>query len=373
MSLKREVFQKTVLAGMKLPNRLIRSATWEGMAAGDGMVTDRLVALHEELARGGIGLIISSYMTVHSQGRQHHDQIGAHDDSHIEGLRRLADVVHRNGGRIVAQIVHCGGQSRPKAQGGLPALAPSAVESPGYKGVPEALTVEQIAEVVQSFAQAAGRVKDAGFDGVQLHGAHGYLLAQFLSPSRNQRDDQYGGSLENRARFCLEVFEAVREAVGPSFPIMIKLNANDFMEGSTTEKDSTFLAKGLAELGIAAIEVSSGTPGSGKLGPARPAIATQADEAYFLPQARILREAVPDIPLILVGGIRSLAVVEQILEEGVADYFAMSRPLIREPDLPLRWQRGADHPAECISCLGCFAPAAGGQGIRCMDLVPIRP
>jgi len=371
MSRSKELFETTVLAGIELPNRLMRSATWEGMATAEGMVTDRLVALHEDLARGGIGLIISSYMTVHPQGRQNIDQIGAHDDRHIDGLRRLADVVHRNNGRIVAQIVHCGGQSRPKAQGGLPARAPSAVKSPGYSGVPEALTEEQIAEIVQAFAQAARRVKQAGFDGVQLHGAHGYLLAQFLSPSRNQRDDKYGGSLENRARFCLEVFQAVREAVGPSFPIMIKLNANDFMEGSTTEEDSTYLAKRLEQLGIAAIEVSSGTPGSGKLGPARPAVATAADEAYFLPQARLLRQAVPGVPLILVGGIRSLNVIEKILAEDVVDYFAISRPLIREPGLPLRWQRGEDHPADCCSCLGCFGPAMGGQGIKCMDLVTV--
>ena len=368
MSLKKQIFQKTVLAGLHLDNRLVRSATWEGMATDEGIVTDRLVALYEDLAKGGVGLIISSYMTVHALGRQNIDQIGAHDDTHLDGLRRVASAVHLHGRRIVAQIVHCGGQSRPKAMGGVDPLAPSAIKSPGYGGMPRALTLEQIEEIVQSFAAAAVRLKTAGFDGVQLHGAHGYLLAQFLSPSRNQRDDKYGGSLENRARFCLDVFNAVRDAVGPRFPIMIKLNANDFMDGSTTEEDSTYLAQRLAEAGIAAIEVSGGTPGSGKLGPARPAIATPEEEAYFLPQARILRKAVPDTPLMLVGGIRSLAVMEQILAEGVVDYFAMSRPLIREPDLPARWQHSDRDPAACISCLGCFGPAVGGQGIRCVDL-----
>ncbi|MBT3221287.1 MAG: NADH:flavin oxidoreductase, partial [Proteobacteria bacterium] len=316
-----------------------------------------------------VGLIISSYMTVHPQGRQNIDQIGAHDDAHLDGLRMLADAVHQNGNRIVAQIVHCGGQSQSRAQGGLAPLAPSAVKSAGYSGIPEALTTEQIDEVVQSFGQAARRVKEAGYDGVQLHGAHGYLLAQFLSPLRNQRNDQYGGSLENRARFALEVFREVRANVGPEFPIMIKLNVNDFMEGSTTEDDSTYLARALAEAGIDAIEVSSGTPGSGRLGPARAKVATTDDEAYFLPQARTMARAVPDTPLILVGGIRTLAVMEHILAEGVVDYFAMSRPLIREPDLPLRLQQGKQDTATCISCLGCFGPAMRGLGVKCVDVV----
>jgi 2,4-dienoyl-CoA reductase-like NADH-dependent reductase (Old Yellow Enzyme family) len=366
-SARRQIFERSRLAGLELPNRLVRSATWEGMATHEGTVTDRLVTLYGELAAGGIGLIISSYLTVHPQGRQHVDQIGAHDDEHLEGLSRIATKVHEQGGRIVGQLVHCGGQSTRQAMGGLDPLAPSAVSSPGYPEVPQELTATQIEEVVGAFARAARRLHQAGFDGAQLHGAHGYLLAEFLSPSRNQRADRYGGSLENRARFGVEIYQAVRAAVGPAYPVLIKLNAHDFMEGSTTEQDSTFFARQLADAGIDAIEVSGGTPGSGKLGAARAGITGPADEAYFLPQARALRAAVPDTPLILVGGIRSLDTMERILAEGVVDYFAMSRPLIREPDLPLRWERGDRSPAHCVSCLSCFGPARRGEGIRCVD------
>ncbi len=227
--------------------------------------------------------------------------------------------------------------------------------------------MDEIENLIGDFALAARRLVDAGFDGVQLHGAHGYLLAQFLSPLRNQRTDSYGGSLENRSRFCLDVYRAVRAEVGPRFPVMIKLNASDFMEGSTTEEDACYLASALAREGIDAIEVSGGTPGSGKLGATRPDILGPEDEAYFLPQAEAIRRAAPNVALMLVGGLRSLEVMERILESNSADYFAMSRPLIREPGLPLRWQRGDRRRADCISCLSCFGPARKGEGLYCVQ------
>ena len=222
--------------------------------------------------------------------------------------------------------------------------------------------------MVGDFAAAAVRLQRAGFDGVQLHGAHGYLLAQFLSPLRNRRSDEYGGRLDNRTRFCREVYRAVRDAVGPDFPVMIKLNANDFLEGSTTEEDSSFLASALTTDGVDCIEVSGGTPGSGELGAARPKIEGPEDEAYFLDQARTMRAAAPSVPLMLVGGLRSPEIMESILEAGVVDYFSMSRPLIREPNLPNRWRRGDLRRAECVSCLGCFGPARKGEGIRCVQV-----
>ncbi len=365
------IFEPLELGPLTIDNRLVRSATWEAMAEHDGRVTDRLVALYDALGAGKVGLVISSYLTVHRQGRQNADQIGAHDDAHVPGLARLAQAVHDHEGKLVGQIVHCGGQSTRAASGGLDPLAPSAVDSPGYPERPAELTVDQIGEIVAAFATAAGRVQRAGFDGVQLHGARGYLISEFLSPSRNQRSDGYGGSLDHRCRFALEVVEAVRTEVGPSFPVLIKLSARGFLPGSTTEEDSAYLAKRLVEAGIVAIEVSGGTPGSGrKLGAARPGIRTSAAEAYFLPQAEAIRAALPDTPLILVGGLRSLSVMETILADGVADAFAMSRPLIREPRLPARWQGGDLAPPACISCLGCFRPAMTGEGIRCVQAGP---
>ena len=364
------IFEPGTINGMTLSNRLVRSATWEGLADDTGRINDGLLGLYEALARGGVGLIISSYMHVRRDGRQKRTQIGAHEDAMIPGLTRLAEAVHDAGGKLVAQIVHCGGQTSPDAIDGQQPVAPSAVESPGYPERPRALTGPEIEQLVRDFADAAGRVKEAGFDGVQLHGAHGYLISEFLSPSRNQREDEWGGDVRGRSRFCLEVYRAVRERVGPSFPVMIKLNANDFLEGSTTEEDSSYLAASLAAAGLDAVEVSGGTPGSGKLGAARPGIDRPAAEAYFLDQARAIRRAAPDLPLILVGGIRSVEVIESLLSAGDADWVALCRPLIREPDLPQRWQAGELRKADCISCLGCFKPAAKGEGIRCTVINP---
>jgi 2,4-dienoyl-CoA reductase-like NADH-dependent reductase (Old Yellow Enzyme family) len=362
-----EIFEATSLSGIELENRLVRSATWEGLARADGTVTPPLVRIHEELADGGVGLIISSYMYVRQDGKQSPGQIGVHSDEMVPSLAELAQAVHGRNGKIVGQIVHCGGQADRRLCGGLHPVAPSAVADQGYPMSPRELTTSEIHELVESFADAARRLQKAGFDGVQLHGAHGYLLAQFLSPLRNRRTDEYGGSVENRARFALEVYRAVRSVVGPDFPVMIKLNANDFLDGSTTEEDSCVLAAALAAVGIDAIEVSGGTPGSGKLGAARPNIKEPSDEAYFLPQAEAIRRVAPSIPLMLVGGMRSPEVMEEILAAGSADYFSMSRPLIREPGLPARWKSGDRRRAACISCLGCFGPARKGEGISCVQ------
>ena len=361
-----KVFDATTINGLRLANRLVRSATWEGLGEPDGRVNDGVLEIYRRLADGGVGLIITGYLAVRSDGRQHPTQLGADRDDLITGLAELAAAVHDHGGKVVGQIVHCGGQAVRAACGGQDPVAPSAVASPGYPEVPRALSIAEIRNLASCFAAAAGRLRTAGFDGVQLHGAHGYLLAQFLSPSRNQRRDEFGGSLENRSRFAREVVAAVRAEVGAGWPVMIKLNAHDFLEGSTTERDSTFLAAALAAAGIDAIEVSGGTGGSGKLGAARRNIETVDDEAYFLPQARAIRAAAPGVPLMLVGGMRSLETIETALASGVADYVAMARPLIREPGLPARWAAGDRRRAACVSCSGCFAPAAKGEGIRCV-------
>ncbi len=361
------IFEPTNLCGIELENRLVRSATWEGLADPDGRMTPPLLRIYEDLAEGGVGLIISSYLYVDPVGKQSLGQIGVYSDEMIPGLGDLAAAVHERGGKLVGQIVHCGGQADRRLNGGHQPVAPSTVESEGYSMAPRELSMGEIDTIVADFAAAARRLKTAGFDGVQLHGAHGYLVAQFLSALRNRRTDEYGGSLANRSRFCLEVYRAVRSAVGSEFPVMIKISASDFVDGSTTEEDSCYLASALAAEGIDAIEVSGGKPGSTKLGAARPDIREPKDEAYFLPQAEAIRQAAPEVPLMLVGGVRSPEVIEQILEKGTADYFSMCRPLIREPGLPARWLSGDRQRAACISCLGCFGPAGRGDGISCVQ------
>ena len=362
------MFTSKSIGKLTIKNRIVRSATWEGMAI-EGKVTDQLVDYYEQLAKGGVGLIISSYLYVSPEGRQHNTQISAHSDEMIAGLKQIAEVVHRHDCKIVGQIVHCGGQTTKEVIDGNTPSAPSGVESPGYEAVPRELTHEEVKELLQkSFANAALRVKKAGFDGVQLHGAHGYLLAQFLSPSRNVRTDEYGGTVENRSRFCLEAYQSIRKKVGKDFPVMIKLNSHDFMAGSTSLDDSMYLISALVEQGIDCIEISGGTPGSGRYGPARTLVRNPSEEAYFFEQAEKIRQVSKGVPLMLVGGIRSPEKIEELLAEGGVDFVSMSRPLIREPHLPKRWEQGDLTPAACMSCNKCFIPAFKGEGVRCMQI-----
>jgi len=358
------IFEPTAIKGLQLKNRLIRSATWEGMADAEGLVTDRLPDLYRTLAAGQVGAIHTGYLYVRRDGQQLPFQTGGDRDACIPGLARLAEVVHEEGGKIVGQIVHCGGKADRRTNGGQQPVAPSAGPSPGYGEPARALSEREVEEMILAFAAAAGRVKAAGCDGVQIHGAHGYLVAQFLSPLRNQRTDRYGGSLENRARFALEVYRAIRAEVGPSYPVLIKLNAHDRFEGSTTERDSAYLASALAKAGIDAIEVSSGTTAD-TIVPRE--ILTWKKEAYNLPLAKRIRHAAPEVPLTLVGGLRSLERMWGILHCGDVDYFSMSRPLIRQPDLPARWAGGDRTRSGCISCNGCLMAAIKGEGIHCVQ------
>jgi 2,4-dienoyl-CoA reductase-like NADH-dependent reductase (Old Yellow Enzyme family) len=345
-----DIFSPWQMAGLELSNRLVRSATWEGMAAADGTISDNLIDLSVALASGGVGLIITGYAYIDPAGLGLPRQTGIHDDALVESLSRLPEAVHAEGGRIIMQIVHAGGQTKSEWTGtGL--VGPSKLVHPAFGEEVEALTRSQIGELVEAFAAAARRVKAAGFDGVQLHGAHGYLINQFLSPSTNLRDDEYGGSIENRARFCYQVYTAVRDAVGSDFPVCIKLNTNDAIAGGLELEDALVVAGQLSALGIDAIEVSGGVPAAGKLSSAR-LVKDLEDEAYFLDNARAVKEVV-SCPVMVVGGFRSRSKVESALES--IDAVAMSRPFIRQPDLAKLWREGSSDRAECVSCGKCFS------------------
>lgn len=349
---------------MTLKNRLIRSATWEGLATRDGACTDALVAFAYRLAEGGMGLIISGVTYVLEGGRGLPKSAGLDRDDYISGYQKMTDAVHERGGKIALQLAHAGAQTRTRWIEGYTPLAPSPVQDRTYGTMPREMTLEEIKQIVEAFGKAARRGVEAGFDAIELHGAHGYLLNQFLSPYTNRREDRYGGSLENRARFVCEAYQSVRDAVGPDFSVMIKINCDDFIDGSATLQDWTFLARRLSELGVDAMEVSGGTAASGKLGSNRTGIGTIEKEAYFLPQAREIRKAV-HVPLILVGGIRSPELMERLLDEGSVDYFSMSRPFIREPHLVKRWQEGNGSRAKCISCNLCFRTSLEDTGLIC--------
>jgi 2,4-dienoyl-CoA reductase-like NADH-dependent reductase (Old Yellow Enzyme family) len=358
-----KLFESTSINGMQLSNRFVRSATWEGMAGDDGSVTDKLIEAMNDLASGGVGLIITSHAYVRPDGQAGPWQLGVYKDDLIPGLRRMTDSVHDRGGKIVMQIAHAGqfALAKPDKQ------PPFAVSEPGEqtKSRSVEMTGGDIQEMVAAFADAAGRAKKAGFDGVQIHSAHGYLLNQFLSPAFNRRRDEYGGSISNRARIHLEVYRAVRDIVGKDYPILVKINCRDFIEDGLSLEDSVQVADMLARAGIDSIEVSGGLVISGKLTPSRFGIDAEEKEAYFSEELRAFRKAV-HVPLMLVGGIRSFPVAERLVEGGIADYISMSRPFIREPDLINRWKAGDLRKADCLSDNLCFKPGVEGKGIYCV-------
>ena len=357
------LFTSSAISSMVLKNRFVRSSTWEGMAAEDGAVTPKLIETMSALATGGVGLIISSHAYVSPEGQAGPWQLGIYKDELIEGLQKMTTAVHDAGGKIVAQLSHAGQAAAVSVSKRTP-LVVSDLEGL-MKSPRKEITETDVRDIVTAFANAALRAKASGFEGVQLHAAHGYLLNQFLSPAFNRRQDEYGGSITNRARIILDVLRAVRETVGRDFPILIKLNSQDFIENGLTLADSMKAAELLAAAGIDAIELSGGMAGSSKLMPSRTGINSEKAEAYFREEARAFKKQI-SVPLILVGGLRSLEVAEALMEEGVADYISMCRPFIREPGLINRWKSGDHRKAFCLSDNQCFGPGRAGEGIFCV-------
>jgi 2,4-dienoyl-CoA reductase-like NADH-dependent reductase (Old Yellow Enzyme family) len=254
--------------------------------------------------------------------------------------------------------------------------APSAVYDAIFDRTPRALTVEEIEEIIESFAEGVRRAQEAGFDGVQLHAAHGYLLSSFLSPRTNRREDQYGGSIENRTRIIKGIYQRARRKVGDRFPILIKMNTTDFLPGGMDLNEAVRVAKMLSEVGFAAIETSGGmwealTRKKEELGwlpvllpESRTGIKDQDQEAYFLPGAKALKEKT-NATVILVGGLKSFSKIEEVLTSKGADFVSVSRPLIRQPDLPILWQSGeGPDKAECISCNACLPTGSARLACR---------
>jgi 2,4-dienoyl-CoA reductase-like NADH-dependent reductase (Old Yellow Enzyme family) len=357
------LFDRTTINGMTLENRLVRSATWEGMCDTDGRPFPKLISFYRDLARGRVGLIITGYTFVSPEGKQLPGKMGIHTDDFADIMQDMTRTVHNEEGRICIQLVHAGGQTDSSNAGRQP-LAPSAVKIDQYPEVPAEMTGEDIARIITAFGDGARRAKEWGFDAVQLHGAHGYLINQFLSPLSNKRQDEYGGTIENRCRFLLAAYEAVRSAVGPDFPVMVKLNGSDNLAGGLSLEDAVYAAKTLDKAGIDCIEVSGGTPASGDQSPARMKINGPEKEAYNLSLAENIRSVV-NCPIMVVGGFRSFEVAEEAVRNS-ADYISMARPFIREPDLVKRWQQGDRSPARCISCNSCFKPGLKEGGIYCV-------
>ena len=358
------LFEETTINGMTMPNRMVRSATWEGMCDVDGRPTEKLINCYRDLTQGGIGLIVSGFTFVRPEGKGLPGKMGIHTDDFEGNYKNMIRAVHDAGGKIAVQLVHAGGQTNSENAGRQP-LAPSAIQVDQFPELPAELTEQEISDIVTAFGEGARRAKAWGFDAVQLHGAHGFLINQFLSPLTNRRNDEYGGNIENRSRFLLEVYQKVRETVGADYPVLIKLNASDNLDGGVEIDDGVYAAKKLAEVGIDAIEVSSGTRASGAENSARKKINKPEKEAYNLELARRIKNSV-SCPVMVVGGFRSFEVAQKTIRDDGMDYISMARPLIRESDLPNRWLQGDHSTAKCISCNSCFGPGLEEGGIYCV-------
>lgn len=351
------------MCGMEIPNRFVRSATHEWMAEPDGAPTERIGDIYEELAKNETGIIITGYAYVNPMGKSDHLQQGIYDDRFIEDYRKIVSRVHKYNSKIVMQIAHGGRQTLITPE--IPySLAPSAITEKTLGMTPEEMKESEVLETIEDFANAIRRAKEAGFDAVQLHCAHGFLLSNFISPYTNRRKDRWGGSTEKRTQVILDIIKRAREMVGDDYPIMVKLNATDgFPERSRKNvldaPESIEIAKILARNGVCAIEVSGGIAEAGdEL--FRKNVDSPEKEAYYKHYSKMIKEAV-DVPVILVGGIRSKAVMEMLLEEGYADMISLSRPFIVEPDLVVKIKKGELDVVKCVSCNLC----SDSSGIKC--------
>lgn len=322
------IFEPIVWNHLKLKNRLVRSATWEGIAKPDGSITDEALSIYEELAKGGVGAIINGFTSVADNDRYFGGMMRLSRDELIPQYKKLEEIVHKEDCPILAQ------------------LALGAFYRNGIQVEPDHMTPQEIHTVVGWFVQAARRAGEAGFDGVQIHAAHFFFLSRFISPAVNHRKDAYGGSVENRARILLEILNGIRETA-PSLHVTVKINSSDFTFGGLEETGSLAICKLLSQAGIDSMEVSgNGTSVAG----IRPGV----NEGYFVPFAARLAQEV-ETPVIVVGGFRSVETIREVLDSTNIQAVSLSRPLLREPDLPSRWASGDTAPSKCVSCNACYS------------------
>jgi len=374
---------------VKIENRIVRSATYLSLATEDGHITDDLIKRYEELAEGGVGLTITGVSIAREDGKQLDKMMHNFSDDYLEGLSNLAGAYHDktkelgNDSKIFLQVGHCGKQTAYWGwQGEL--ISSSAIENKVNNKIPKKISSKEIEEIVKVFAEATERAKRAGFDGVQYHGAHGYLITQFYSPYMNNRDDKYGGSVENRARFAVEILKASRKKVGNAFPINLKMNGHDGIKGGLEPNEASELAFIFAKEGFNSLEISAYIH-EASLNVKNPSLPPECQlsirqrgfEAFNLNYAAQIKEklkqtASTNIPILLVGGIYRLEKINEIIDSTGIEFCSMSRPLIRQPNLPNLWRSGPPFPeADCIHCNLCILEVLRKgpkcQGVRCIQ------
>ena len=349
------LFQPIKIGSMTVKNRFVRSATHDWLGNEDGSVSAEQIKLYQSLAENDIGLIITAFVNVqHPLGKAIAKQNTLHSDEFIDGYKKIVEAVQPHGTKLIIQLAHAGRQTSPVVLEGNIPVAPSPVGK-DEKRRPREITEAEILQVIEDFISAMVRAESAGCDGVQIHLAHGYLLSQFISPYTNRREDQWGGSLENRFRIVREIIVGAKKKLKPDFPILVKLNTTDGFSGPEflTLDEALTIAKMLEQLGVTAIEVTGGINEARNCTSAIN-IKEPEQEAYFQEAARAIKAQV-QIPVILVGGLRTFDVMEDLVANGTADLVSLSRPFIREPDLVTKFKQGAPK-ATCVSCNACFNP-----------------
>lgn len=361
---------------LTLRNRLVRAATGETMASGNGDVTDAHLRLYGDLARGGAGLLITGHLFVEPRGQYAPYQLGLHEDRLIAGFRRLTDAVHAAGGVIFAELAHAGSQT---VMPDIEPIAPSVVPNAIYARQPREMTHADIVLVIAAFGAAAKRAMAAGFDGIHLHSGNGYLLSQFNSPFANRRSDDWGGDAERRGRFIREVYQSVRIAVGSTVSVTARVGVADAVAGGLSLAEGLDRIATLRKFGLDAVEVTYGLMNSYKEnirpyagltrwraladGAVHRIFSPPVPEAYYRPFAHAVKQRI-DIPVILVGGLRSTETMSDVIRSGDADFIAMARPLVREPDLPRQLAAGRRGLVDCVSCNICLAHE-GSDALKC--------
>lgn len=349
------------IGNLEIKNRGVMPSMVTNYCNEDGSVSDRFIAYHAARANGGVGLNIVEAAYVDRIGKGFTNQIGIDNDRLIPGLKKLTDKVHSNGGKIAVQLYHGGRQANTMATG-EPVVAPSAIPCPVMQSMPKALTIDEIKVLVNKFADAAERAKKAGFDAVEIHGAHGYLLNQFLSPNSNHRNDEYGGSVESRSRFPLKVVDAVRSRVGADFPLIYRIASEEFLPDGLMIEDATAFSKVLVEHGIDAINVSGSTYVSNKVSGGPDDIL-----GVFVENASKIKQAINNaVPVLVANRIKTPQFADEVISNGTADMVVTGRSLICDADFYKKIQEEREDEIRiCLSCSHCGSELMSGNPISC--------
>lgn len=348
----KNIFDNIKLKNLQMKNRTIRSATNErNFCSETGEITEELLEIYKNLILGGVGTIITSFANIMKSDQPAQYMIGIYEDRFIDGFIPITELADENNCKMILQIVYGGNQTLYNIENRV-ILSSSSIENIYSKVTPKEASREEIKEIVTSFGEAALRAKKANFHGVQIHGAHGYFLSQFLNPYYNKRDDEYGGNIENRSRIIFEVYEEIRKKVGENYFVSIKINCEDFMIGGSSLEDTLYVCKKLSEMGIDLIEISGGSASSEAGKGAIRMIKDENEESYFFDQCKKIADFI-SVPIALVGGNKDIKKLDKILNSSNIEFISFSRPLVSEPDLISRWETDKKK-SRCISCNKCF-------------------